>query len=303
MKLVKATTLLLLSSSINAFVVRSSKHYLISLSSLSMSSTSNASSLNEAKQCISHAISVGAPVYNAGDVQKCADVYKDAAQKIMPYVPPVFQTKLKAEVDDFNSSPDAKAWALRRIFDSIMDYTQPIIPVNTSDKISCEPFTSTQIEQPIQVMDNVMGGKSTGQWSPNPNTFSGVTSLANNGGFASIRWRFSNVQNWSYAKGIYIKGIKHSNPNEHTFSILLKDVMCERVRLANYKAVFANPGQSNETIYIPFSAFHTMEQMGRSLVGSPAFNPSVVTEIGLMVIKPSVVGEFRLNFDEWGLYM
>jgi hypothetical protein len=304
MKLIRTTTLFLASIT-DAFVVPSKHHPLSLSSSLNMSSTSNASSLNEAKQYISYAISVGAPAYNAGDVQKCADTYKDAAKKIIPIVPPVFQTKLKSEIEDFaNSNPDAKAWALRRIFDSIMDYTQPIVPMDTSDNnISYEQFTSNQIGQPIQVMDNVMGGMSTGQWGPNSNTFSGVTSLANNGGFASIRWRFNNIQNWSYAKGIYIKGLKHSNPDEHTFSILLKDDMCERVRLTNYKAVFANPEQSNQTLYIPFSVFNTMEQMGRSLVGSPVFNPSAVTEIGLMAIKPSVVGDFQLDFDEWGLYM
>jgi len=89
--------------------------------------------------------------------------------------------------------------------------------------------------------------------------------------------------------------------------------MCERVRLANYKAVFANPIQNDnnaendnnaddETLYIPFSVFNQMEQMGRALVGSPAFNPLAVTEIGIMAIKPTVVGEFHLEFSEWGLY-
>eukprot|EP00970_Alexandrium_tamarense_P004526 scaffold759_cov290-Alexandrium_tamarense.AAC.62 len=32
-----------------------------------------------------------------------------------------------------------------------------------------------------------------------------------------------------------------------------------------------------------------MEQMGTPMVGSPSFNPSAVTEIGIMAIKPSVV--------------
>ena len=53
---------------------------------------------------------------------------------------------------------------------------------------------------------------------------------------------------------------------------------------------------------VPFSEFHQMEKMGRAVVGSPAFDPVQVTEIGLMTIKPSVVGQFQLEFLEWGLY-
>ena len=79
--------------------------------------------------------------------------------------------------------------------------------------------------------------------------------------------------------------------------------MCERVRLANYKAVFSNPDSADGPLLIPFDAFDKMEQMGRPMQGSPAFNPSVVTELGIMAIKPSVVGKFQLEFEDWGLYM
>ena len=36
--------------------------------------------------------------------------------------------------------------------------------------------------------------------------------------------------------------------------------------------------------------------------GSPVFNPSVVTELGIMAIKPFVFGKFQLEFEDWGLY-
>jgi len=111
------------------------------------------------------------------------------------------------------------------------------------------------------------------------------------------------VQNWSYAKGIYIKGLKHSNAGEHTFRIILKDAACEQVQLANFKAVFANPEQADEPLIMPFSVFNQMEQMGRAVNGLPAVNPLAITEIGIMAIKPTVVGEFQLEFSEWGLYM
>ena len=83
----------------------------------------------------------------------------------------------------------------------------------------------------------------------------------------------------------------------------MKDASCDQVRLANYKVVFSNRDQiQDQPLLIPFTEFDEMEQMGNSLVGSPPFNPMSVSEIGLMAIKPTVVGEFQLEFEEWGLY-
>jgi hypothetical protein len=271
--------------------------------------------LTQAKQRISQAISVGAPAYNAGDIQRCATLYVEAAKEIAPLVPSSLRAKLLREVDEDEIADrennetkyDAKAWALRRVFDSIMDYQLPIIPqveISGENSITYEPFTPSQLglQPPVGVMDSVMGGMSNGSWISKTNTFFGETSLVNNGGFASIRWRFNNIQNWSYAKGIYMKGLQHSNADEHTFRIILKDTVCERIRLSNFKAVFANPQQSDDPLLIPFSSITQMEQMGQPMVGAPAFNPSAVTEIGLMAIKPTVVGQFQLEFSEWGLY-
>ena len=75
-----------------------------------------------------------------------------------------------------------------------------------------EPFTPAQLGEARNVMDSVMGGVSQGGWIPNASTFFGETSLRNNGGFASIRWRFPNAQNWSYAKGIYIRSVRVCSP-------------------------------------------------------------------------------------------
>lgn len=274
---------------------------------LNMSTTSNNTNLSQAKQLISKAISVGAPAYNAGDIKRCATVYQDTAKDISTRggLPSALQSKLIAELENDSGDDNAKAWAFRRIFDSIVDYTLPITPSTSGiPNITLEPFTQNQLpSSPLGVMDNVMGGMSTGGWIEKSNVFYGETSLANNGGFASLRWRFSQRQNWSYAKGIYIKGLRHSKPTEHTFRVILKDASCDQVRLANYKVVFSNPDQiQDQPLLIPFTEFDQMEQMGNSLVGSPPFNPMSVSEIGLMAIKPTVVGEFQLEFEEWGLY-
>ena len=129
-------------------------------------STMSNNDLNQAKQRISKAISQGAPAYNAGDIKQCATIYKQTAKEIANLVPPTFQSKLLQEVDDNVASAtedyDAKAWALRRVFDSIIDYQLPLMPqaVSSKDNIKYEPFTATQLSaEPIQVMDSVMGGR------------------------------------------------------------------------------------------------------------------------------------------------
>lgn len=273
-------------------------------SSSAIKMASSTTDLNQAKQQISQAIAIGAPAYNEGNIEKCATVYENTATEIAHLLPTKLQTKLLSEVEnDSYTNYDAKAWALRRVFDSIIEYQLPLVPQEVTNSITYEPFTSNQLGcEPVGVMDSVMGGISRGGWIQKSNTFYGETSLANNGGFASLRWRFPTVQNWSYAKGIYIKGLKHSKAEEHTFNIILKDATCERVRLANYKVAFANPRRADQPLLIPFSVFNQMEQMGRAMVGSPAFSPMQVTEVGLMAIKPTVVGEFQLEFSEWGLY-
>merc|ERR1712183_362252 len=161
--------------------------------------------------------------------------------------------------------------------------------------------------QPMIVNDNVMGGISQCTWSKEKKIFTGNTSLANNGGFASLRWRMNNrVQDWSYAKGLYLK-VSHSKPDIHTFRIIFKDATCEQIsRGANYNNVFCNPYRNGNNddddtnpkpIFIPFTAFDQIESRGQPLIG-PVFNKGSVTEIGLMAIKPSVVGEFTLKIKE-----
>lgn len=196
---------------------------------------------------------------------------------------------------------------LRRVECAGREYQIPFMPdTEGANKWTLERFSDNVISsQPMNINDNVMGGISQGQWVKDASVFTGNTSLANNGGFASLRWRMDRVQNWSYAQGIYLK-VKHSNPENHTFRLILKDLTCEQVRGANYKNVFGNPlsntmSEDQTPIFIPFSAFDKIESMGQQL-GGPSFNRSSVTEIGIMAIKPSIIGEFELKIEEWGLY-
>ena len=310
--------------------------------------------LPAAKALITKAIAIGAPAYNEGNIDECAQVYQATAlQVVQSNVLPNFlqvnlqQTLLMAAQQ---SSIDA-AWAFRGQFDTILEYQEPITPFSPSssrfkDLSLKQPFTNKImfLNDPVVVNDNVMGGRSMCQWDETSNTFRGMTSLANNGGFASLRWRFKTTQNWNHAKGIYIRVQSQSKPMEHTFRLLLKDELCEqKVRGANYKVTFACPpqdpiqtttttihptkalkqitnaknddddaGDNSRIIYIPFTAFGEMEQRGRKVMLSPTptsppgpiyLNIGAVTEIGIMAIKPTVVGDFELTIQDWGLFV
>ena len=268
------------------------------------SSTTDASNLSEARGLISRAISVGAPAYNSGDIAQCAQIYEETAETIVPLLPLTLRNNLQeifSSNNDNNLKDDAKAWAFRRQFDSILEYQPPVLPMTIdTDDIRLEPFTVRQLPaQPVEVMDSVMGGISQGKWEKSTKSFSGRTSLEYNGGFASLRWRFPITQNWSYAKGLFLK-VKHSKPSQHTFRLILKDATC--LRLANFKTVFTNTENSQNPILLPFEMFDQMEQMGNLMMGAPRFNPSIVTEIGIMAIKPTVVGDFEITIEDWGLY-
>ena len=307
--------------------------------------------LPAAKALITKAIAIGAPAYNEGNIDECAQIYQTTALQVVQFnvLPKFLQVNLQQTLlmAAQQSSVDA-AWAFRGQFDIILEYQEPITPFSTSssrfkDLSLKQPFTNKLmfLNDPVVVNDNVMGGRSMCLWDETSNTFRGMTSLANNGGFASLRWRFKATQNWNHAKGIYIRVLSQSKPMEHTFRLLLKDELCDqKVRGANYKVTFASPPQdptqttrkltatkalnqiindnnddtddNSSTIYIPFTAFGEMEQRGRKVMLSPTptsppgpvfLNTGAVTEIGIMAIKPTVVGDFELTIQDWGLFV
>eukprot|EP00531_Pseudo-nitzschia_arenysensis_P004718 CAMPEP_0116135470 /NCGR_PEP_ID=MMETSP0329-20121206/11206_1 /TAXON_ID=697910 /ORGANISM="Pseudo-nitzschia arenysensis, Strain B593" /LENGTH=265 /DNA_ID=CAMNT_0003630269 /DNA_START=182 /DNA_END=977 /DNA_ORIENTATION=- len=262
--------------------------------SSSSSSMTASQQMDRAKNLISSAISIGAPAYNAGDIPKCAQVYKETALEISQILPKNLQTGLEATIKRSFQDANEEAWAFRKQFDSIIEYQIPFVPGATN--VSLEPFTNTMIPvEPYVVNDNVMGGISQGGWSSTSKTFRGNTSLANNGGFSSLDGGSTESKTGLMPR---VLKVKHSEPSGHTFRLILKDTTCEQVRLSNFKNVFANPDQVDDPICIPFESFDQMEQMGRPLSG-PVFNRAQVTELGLMAIKPTVVGEFELKIEEW----
>ena len=175
---------------------------------------------------IHEAISVGVPLFNAGDHAACADVYAAAARRLARLqLPTAAREQLTKAVDASNSRPTDRAWALRRALDSCLDATtgahaggrggsgsgahsgraggpvvlaqavdeRPTVLAYPADGIMLLDFTKGVGSDWQVVNDGVMGGVSRSTFgfvqavSGGHAEFSGTLSFARNGGFASVR--------------------------------------------------------------------------------------------------------------------
>ena len=156
------------------------------------------------------AIDKGVPLFNNGMEKACADVYETALHSIVLLTDFKNNLQINRAFDSAIKEMDSsrRAWALRRIMDSILLEQMTAQP--TSAK-SPEVFTSTKVNlydfdsrdqgnKWFTILDGVMGGLSTGYIDVNNGNliFSGNTSLKNNGGFSSMR---APVSSTDVAKG------------------------------------------------------------------------------------------------------
>ena len=141
---------------------------------------------------IAEAIALGVPLYNQGLHLSCAAVYRIALQSLVLLAPSAVDVSnvadaiLKAEEEN----PRDGAWTLRYALDDIYNATKetsvtttPDFELNFGDGLSVSWFS---------INDNVMGGVSRGEARVTDNgtlSFAGQLSLANNGGFSSVRTR------------------------------------------------------------------------------------------------------------------
>lgn len=84
--------------------------------------------LNELDETIGAAISIGAPIYNAGSPLGCYRIYEGAAYKLLYRLEqrcPGVTALLRSGLARAESQPDysAKAWTMRRTFDAILGET------------------------------------------------------------------------------------------------------------------------------------------------------------------------------------
>lgn len=137
------------------------------------------------------AIALGVPLYNAGQAEACAAVYRIALRSmVLLDGEGVDRAAVRASLERATSqAPSQAAWTLRYALDdayalSLGEGTVPQEEFRIDFDGGGDGWYS--------VNDNVMGGVSDGGYRPSgqgTGVFSGRLSLRNNGGFASVRTR------------------------------------------------------------------------------------------------------------------
>ena len=150
------------------------------------------------------AIERGAPIFNAGEPGACAAIYATALDAVAladgfglePQARRRLATRLR-EIDAVRD-PAERAWAYRRVIDSLLSgQAAPAGPAHSAtrpaDRAGARMIFSFADDAEVRawrtILDGVMGGRSTGRVRAGEGSlrFDGETSLANNGGFSSIR--------------------------------------------------------------------------------------------------------------------
>ena len=150
-------------------------------------------------------------------------------------------------------------------------------------------FEAPDLEPWLPVHDGVMGGISRGGLQGTDEgtaVFSGELSLANNGGFASVR-RPVEGQGLARHDGLNLR----VRGDGRTYQLRLRtDGRYDGVA---YRALFATTADTWTTVSLPFSAFEPTFR-GRILSGVPALDPDRVRQVALM-LADKTAGPFRLE--------
>ena len=195
------------------------------------------------------AISVGAPLYNAGDVAGCATAYRVTAQQLLTAndLAPVAAARLRAALQEADAAKndDAAAWALRHAFDALLSSAPPATLLEFRGTLPAGvTFTPAH--------DTVMGGASSGELvydaARGTAVFSGVVSTANGGGFASFR---SSACLWPAAAAGVLVVVAAGDGLQREYKCI-----CRTDDASSYQAIFvAGPDAVAETHRLPFTAF------------------------------------------------
>jgi NADH dehydrogenase [ubiquinone] 1 alpha subcomplex assembly factor 1 len=164
----------------------------------------------------------------------------------------------------------------------------PVTAANSSEQIVID-FSGTDAHSWRVVTDGVMGGLSEGRLSGPPGgiaVFEGHLSLANNGGFASIRTKLGRVD-LSKFDGLAVRVRGHGQ----RYRLRLRTD--DRSDGIAYQAVFGTAEQGWEVAKLPFASF-VPSYRGRRVEEAPPLDPSQVRQLGFM-IADGQEGEFRLE--------
>lgn len=144
---------------------------------------------------LERAIERGVPLFNQGQPAACAAVYATALEGVAAGeswgIEAAQRDNLRYLLDVAGAvaDPGERAWAYRRIIDSLLAGEPLAAPASDGPHRLFDFTRASDIEQWRIVVDGVMGGRSTGELVRQQDTlvFTGETSLENNGGFSSIR--------------------------------------------------------------------------------------------------------------------
>lgn len=145
------------------------------------------------------------------------------------------------------------------------------------------------------VNDGVMGGLSKGQLHFNDTTahFTGILSLENNGGFASMRSPKDDFD-FSESQGFLLR----VKTDGRTYTLSLNDTYY--FNGVYYEQTFTTPPDTWMEIQFPIAQF-TGTYFGNRTDQLPPFDPSQVKELGI-VLKDKQKGPFSIEIDWLKVY-
>lgn len=158
-----------------------------------------------------------------------------------------------------------------------------------TEKIVCDFRTATQAAGWQMVNDDVMGGLSTSQFQVLNNDgaiFSGLVSLENNGGFASVR---SLPARHDLTGGDAFMLQVCGDGHRYKFTVRAET----RFDTPLYQCAFGTKRGEWEEHRLPFTNFVPTFR-GRVLAGVPPLNPANVCSVGLLIADQQG-GAFRLE--------
>ena len=255
----------------------------------------------QAMRMLEDAIERGVPVFNRGDHHECAEIYKAVCMAIVnsksDQLPQSAMTALKSGLGRAEHQHDAgsRAWALRRGMDSAMIGLREMS--RTSSRTAevggriLFSFDNSDATAPWQTTnDGVMGGRSDGRFRINEDRnmeFFGTLSLENNGGFASVRARGSNL---GLEKGDSIVARVRGDGREYSLNLYTPS----RRMAYSYRSNFRTQKDEWIEVRIPLDKF-VATSFGRVVRNQP-LDPADVNGLGIL-LGDKKAGPFELEID------
>jgi transforming growth factor-beta-induced protein len=258
-------------------------------------------SMRQATRILEDAIRRGVPLFNRGDHRECAEIYTTACKAMTEsgsdQLPQSVVTALKSALSRAQQMHDAssQAWALRHGMDSALGDLRKASPANTSmaqekEQVLFAFDTPGAAGQWQTTNDGVMGGRSDGRFKINEDNnmeFFGRLSLENNGGFASVRSRGSNL---GLQKGDSIEVRVRGDGREYSLNLYTP----RRGMAFSYRAKFKTSKDEWIDVRIPLAKF-VATSFGR-VIRNQELDPSEVNGLGVL-LGDKKSGPFELEID------